>query len=85
MASYSISSPEWLTLNPRTGKVRNAYSVNFMEHKSGFKNEPHSEDKSDQEDISSSDISDYENNREHNVEDTVTKKVQRSDNSGHYA
>ncbi len=39
MIGYSTNSPEWLILNPRTNKIRKAYSVRFNEHERGFKDE----------------------------------------------
>ncbi len=45
MAGYSTQSPEWIILDMRTGKLRNAYSVTFDEGKSGFTSVPSDEGK----------------------------------------
>ncbi len=36
LVGYSTQSPEWIILAPRSGQLRNAYSVMFSEHESGF-------------------------------------------------
>ncbi len=36
LVGYSTQSPEWIILDMRTGRLRNAYSVVFNEHESGF-------------------------------------------------
>ncbi len=36
MMGYSTQSPEWMILDPRSGRLRNAYSATFNERKSGF-------------------------------------------------
>ncbi len=36
MVGYSMQSPEWIILDMRTGRLRNAYSVVLNEHESGF-------------------------------------------------
>ncbi len=42
MVGYSTQSPEWIILDPRSGKLRNAYSVTFNEGAPGFEPEIHS-------------------------------------------
>ncbi len=36
MVGYSTSSPEWIILDPKSGRLRTAHSVTFDEKKSGF-------------------------------------------------
>ncbi len=37
LVGYSTQSPEWRILDPRSGNIRNAYSVTFDENKRGLK------------------------------------------------
>ncbi len=43
LVGYSTDSPEWLVLDPRTDKIRKAYSVKFNEHERGFKHDQESQ------------------------------------------